>query len=216
MADRINTELAIVGKHGINAMMVPRFSSESSVAEVEEQIKVDDIMEVDTITWYNKLSVTCLQATIREAHEEAVQKVLAAFNSMVVGTGSVRQRCEKHLHTFLRKELEIYTLTAEALSNGQKFKEEDYTMFYGPVCYTNLLVVEAQVDLAFDGTLSRVVKIKLLLVICTILEFNESSPHTFIVYVRYDFLSGFSVTSLSVKANKIKVEFDKTSMQETP
>ncbi|GJW02116.1 hypothetical protein Tco_1560972 [Tanacetum coccineum] len=96
---------AMVGKHGINVMMVPRFSSESNVAEVEEQIKVDDVMEVDTITWYNNLSVTCLQATIREVHEEAVQKALAAFNSMVVGTGSVRQRCEKRLHTFLRKEL---------------------------------------------------------------------------------------------------------------
>ncbi|GKB26530.1 global transcription factor group B1, partial [Tanacetum coccineum] len=96
---------AMVGKHGINVMMVPRFSSELNVAEVEEQIKVDDVMEVDTITWYNNLSVTCLQDTIREAHEEAVQKALAAFNSMAVGTGFVRQRCEKHLHTFLRKEL---------------------------------------------------------------------------------------------------------------
>nr|GEW15962.1 zinc finger, CCHC-type [Tanacetum cinerariifolium] len=52
-------------------------------AEVEEKIKVDDVMK--------------LIATIREAHEEVVQKALAAFNSMVVGTGSVRQRCEKHL-----------------------------------------------------------------------------------------------------------------------
>nr|GEU86574.1 hypothetical protein [Tanacetum cinerariifolium] len=76
---------AIVGKHGINVMMVPRFSSESNVAEVEEQIKT----------------------TIREAHEEAIQKALAAFNSMVVGTGSVRQRCEKRPHTFLRKEVKV-------------------------------------------------------------------------------------------------------------
>ncbi|KAJ0500747.1 putative guanylate-binding protein/Atlastin [Helianthus annuus] len=34
------------------------------------------------------------QAAIREAHEEAVQKALAAFNSIAVGAGSVRQRCE--------------------------------------------------------------------------------------------------------------------------
>nr|GEY19659.1 putative ribonuclease H-like domain-containing protein [Tanacetum cinerariifolium] len=90
----INTELAMVGKHGINVMMVPRFSSESNVAEVEEQIK----------------------ATIREAHEEAVQKEMDAFNSMVVGTGSVRQRCEKHLHTFLRKELDVAFMPKYLLS----------------------------------------------------------------------------------------------------
>nr|GFB40893.1 tetratricopeptide repeat (TPR)-like superfamily protein [Tanacetum cinerariifolium] len=101
------------GKQGINVMMVHRFSLKSNVVEVKEQIK----------------------ATIQEAYEEAVQKVLAAFNSMAVGTASVRQRCEK----------------PKALSNGQKFKEEDYTKFYGLVFHTNLLVVEAQVDVAVDG-----------------------------------------------------------------
>ncbi|KAJ9565710.1 hypothetical protein OSB04_001676 [Centaurea solstitialis] len=48
------------------------------------------------------------EAAIQEAHEEAAQKAVAAFNSTAVGAGSVRQRCEKRLHTFLRKELEDY------------------------------------------------------------------------------------------------------------
>nr|GEU77185.1 zinc finger, CCHC-type [Tanacetum cinerariifolium] len=141
----------------------------SNVAEVEEHIKLDDVMEVDTITWYNNLSVKCLQATIREVHEEAIQKAMTAFNSMVIGTGSVWKRCEKRLHTFLRKELklrqklnvteveeqikvdDVMKVDTEALSNVQKFKREEYTMFYCPVCHTNLLVVEDQVDLAVDG-----------------------------------------------------------------
>nr|XP_043620425.1 guanylate-binding protein 3-like [Erigeron canadensis] len=48
------------------------------------------------------------EATIREAHEVAVQKALAAFNSTAVGAGSARQRYEKRLHTFMKKELEDY------------------------------------------------------------------------------------------------------------
>nr|GEW88985.1 guanylate-binding protein 4-like [Tanacetum cinerariifolium] len=87
--------VAMVGKHGINVMMVPRFSSESNVTEVEERIK----------------------ATIREALEEAVQKALGAFNSMVLGTVSVRQRCQKRLHTFLRKELEVALMPKYLLSS---------------------------------------------------------------------------------------------------
>ncbi|KAI3681073.1 hypothetical protein L6452_35855 [Arctium lappa] len=48
------------------------------------------------------------EAAIQEAHEEAAQKAVAAFNSTAVGAGSVRQRCEKRLHTFLRKEFEDF------------------------------------------------------------------------------------------------------------
>lgn len=59
------------------------------------------------ITLYTNSLFTCLQATIREAHEEAVQKAVAAFNATAVGAGSVRQKCEKRLHTFLRKEFEV-------------------------------------------------------------------------------------------------------------
>nr|GEX67036.1 ribonuclease H-like domain-containing protein [Tanacetum cinerariifolium] len=52
--------------------------------------------------------------------------------------------------------------------------------------------------------------------VAKIKEQIKSSPHTFMVYVRYGFLRGFFVTSLSMKANKIEVKFDKASMQETP
>lgn len=47
---------------------------------------------------------------MREAHEEAVQKALATFNSIAVGTGSARQKYEKRLHTFLRKAFEVIIL----------------------------------------------------------------------------------------------------------
>lgn len=59
------------------------------------------------IIWCNGSFFTCLQAAIREAHEEAVQKAVAAFNSIAVGAGSVRQKCEKRLYTFLKKEFEV-------------------------------------------------------------------------------------------------------------
>lgn len=44
---------------------------------------------------------------MREAHEEAVQKAVATFNSIAVGVGSARQKYEKRLHTFLRKAFEV-------------------------------------------------------------------------------------------------------------
>ncbi|KAF9608690.1 hypothetical protein IFM89_010822 [Coptis chinensis] len=47
------------------------------------------------------------EATLREAHEEAVQKSIAAFNASAVGVGSVRQKYEKLLQTFLRRAFEV-------------------------------------------------------------------------------------------------------------
>ncbi|XP_059670531.1 uncharacterized protein LOC132316048 [Cornus florida] len=48
------------------------------------------------------------EAALREAHEEAVQKSVAAFNSSAVGAGSIRQKYEKRLHSFLKKAFEDY------------------------------------------------------------------------------------------------------------
>nr|GEZ88328.1 global transcription factor group B1 [Tanacetum cinerariifolium] len=86
-------------------------------AEVEEQIKVDDVMEVNSKEGYSFVIFlpSDHMATIREVHEEDVQKALAAFNSMVVGTSSVRQRCEKRLHTFLRKELKVLRFSIKTM-----------------------------------------------------------------------------------------------------
>ena len=44
---------------------------------------------------------------MREAHEEAVQKAVATFNAIAVGTGSARQKYEKCFHTLLRKAFEV-------------------------------------------------------------------------------------------------------------
>ncbi|XP_022848152.1 guanylate-binding protein 4 [Olea europaea var. sylvestris] len=46
------------------------------------------------------------EAALREAHEDAVQKSLAAFNATAVGTGSIRQKYEQRLQHFLKKAFE--------------------------------------------------------------------------------------------------------------
>ncbi|KAL8229842.1 hypothetical protein R6Q57_014742 [Mikania cordata] len=52
------------------------------------------------------------EAAMREAHEEAVHKAVATFNSIAVGAGSARQKYEKRLHTFFRKAFEDYKRNA--------------------------------------------------------------------------------------------------------
>ncbi|KAL6574031.1 hypothetical protein OROHE_001573 [Orobanche hederae] len=46
------------------------------------------------------------EAALREAHEDAVQKTMATFNATAVGAGSIRQKYEKRLQSFLRKAFE--------------------------------------------------------------------------------------------------------------
>ncbi|KAL8468121.1 hypothetical protein ACS0TY_031380 [Phlomoides rotata] len=46
------------------------------------------------------------EAALREAHEDAVQKSMAAFNDTAVGAGSVRQKYEKRLQSFFKKAFE--------------------------------------------------------------------------------------------------------------
>lgn len=48
------------------------------------------------------------EAALREAHEAAVQKGLAAFNASTVGAGTARQKYEKLLQTFFKKAIEDY------------------------------------------------------------------------------------------------------------
>ncbi|XP_077227510.1 uncharacterized protein LOC143860648 [Tasmannia lanceolata] len=52
------------------------------------------------------------EVVLREAHEDAVQKSLVAFNASAVGAGSVRQKYEKLLHNFFRKAFEDYKRNA--------------------------------------------------------------------------------------------------------
>ncbi|XP_052182162.1 uncharacterized protein LOC127794905 [Diospyros lotus] len=48
------------------------------------------------------------EAPLRQAHEEAVQKSMAAFNGIAIGAGTTRQKYEKRLQNFLRKAFEDY------------------------------------------------------------------------------------------------------------
>ncbi|CAK9321061.1 unnamed protein product [Citrullus colocynthis] len=52
------------------------------------------------------------EAALREAHETAVQKSLAAFNSSAVGAGPVRKKYEGLLEKFFRKAFEDYKRNA--------------------------------------------------------------------------------------------------------
>ncbi|XAR66510.1 hypothetical protein NMG60_11012778 [Bertholletia excelsa] len=52
------------------------------------------------------------EVALREAHEEAVQKSMAAFNDSAVGSGSTRQKFEKRLQNFLKKAFEDYKTNA--------------------------------------------------------------------------------------------------------
>ncbi|KAL7604622.1 uncharacterized protein LOC111914698 [Lactuca sativa] len=52
------------------------------------------------------------EAAMREAHEEAVQKAMANFNAIAVGSGSARQKYEKRFHTFLKKAFEDHKRNA--------------------------------------------------------------------------------------------------------
>ncbi|GKA51548.1 putative guanylate-binding protein [Tanacetum coccineum] len=99
------------------------------------------------------------EATIREAHEEAVQKALVAFNSMAVGAGSVRQRCEKRLHTFLRKELEDYKREAflkaymQCTNAIQKMEKELRTACQAPGAkFDDILKVLDQLLSSYEAT----------------------------------------------------------------
>ena len=44
---------------------------------------------------------------LREAHADAVQKAVAAFNATAVGGGSTRQKYEKRFQTFIKKAFEV-------------------------------------------------------------------------------------------------------------
>lgn len=52
------------------------------------------------------------EAALREAHEEAVQKSLGAFNDCAVGVGPTRKKYEGNLHKQLKKEFEDYKKNA--------------------------------------------------------------------------------------------------------
>lgn len=49
---------------------------------------------------------------MREAHEVAVRKSMAAFDATAVGAGATRQKHEMRLQQFLKKAFEVFFLRA--------------------------------------------------------------------------------------------------------
>ncbi|KAK6932614.1 Guanylate-binding protein/Atlastin, C-terminal [Dillenia turbinata] len=95
----------------LNNGAVPTISSSwQSVEEAECRRAYDSATEVYMSTF--DCSKPPEEVALREAHDEAVQKSVAAFNAYAVGSGSARQKYEKLLQKFLRKAFEDYKRTA--------------------------------------------------------------------------------------------------------
>lgn len=91
----------------LNSGAVPTISSSwQSVEEAECRRAYDSAAE----TYMSSFDRTrpAEEVALREAHEDAVQKSLAAYNASAVGTGSARLTYEKLLQTFVRKAFEDY------------------------------------------------------------------------------------------------------------
>ncbi|KAF8035978.1 hypothetical protein BT93_C1869 [Corymbia citriodora subsp. variegata] len=95
----------------LNNGAVPTISSSwQSVEEAECRRAYDSATEVYMSTFDRSKPLE--EAGMREAHEEAVQKSLAAFNASAVGAGSARKKHEELLHKFFRKAFEDYRRNA--------------------------------------------------------------------------------------------------------
>uniref|UniRef100_A0A0A0KI62 GB1/RHD3-type G domain-containing protein n=1 Tax=Cucumis sativus TaxID=3659 RepID=A0A0A0KI62_CUCSA len=97
--------------NALNHGAVPTITSSwQSVEEAECRRAYDHAAEVYMSTFDR--SKPPEEAALREAHETAVQKSLAAFNSSAVGVGPVRKKYEGLLEKFYRKAFEDYKRNA--------------------------------------------------------------------------------------------------------
>ncbi|WCJ27102.1 Guanylate-binding family protein [Euphorbia peplus] len=95
----------------LNNGAVPTISSSwQSVEEAECRKAYDTATEI-YMSAFDR-SKPPEEVFLREAHEEAVQKSLAAFNANAVGIGSVRKKYEGLLQKFFRKAFEDYKRNA--------------------------------------------------------------------------------------------------------
>ncbi|KAK9085392.1 hypothetical protein Sjap_025803 [Stephania japonica] len=95
----------------INKGAVPTISSSwQSVEEAECRRAYDSAAEVYMSSFDR--SKPPEETALREAHDVAVQKSIAAFNASAVGSGSVRQKYEKLVQTFFKKAFEDYKRNA--------------------------------------------------------------------------------------------------------
>ncbi|KAK3138008.1 hypothetical protein QOZ80_5AG0363260 [Eleusine coracana subsp. coracana] len=91
----------------INSGAVPVISSSwQSVEEAECRRAYDTAVDTYNSSFDRKRPVE--EDSLREAHEDALRKAIAAFNTCAVGVGSARTKFEKLLHNSLRKTFEDY------------------------------------------------------------------------------------------------------------
>ncbi|KAK7319744.1 hypothetical protein RJT34_04469 [Clitoria ternatea] len=95
----------------LNHGAVPTISSSwQSVEEAECHRAYDSATEVYMSSF--ERSTPPEEVALREAHEQAVQKSMAAFNAGAVGVGSARKKYEGLLQKFFKKEFENYRRNA--------------------------------------------------------------------------------------------------------
>ncbi|KAF8409185.1 hypothetical protein HHK36_005259 [Tetracentron sinense] len=95
----------------LNNGAVPTISSSwQSVEEAECRRAYDSATEVYMSAFDRTKHPE--EDALREAHEDAVQKSLAAYSATAVGAGSARQKYEKLLQNFFRKAFEDYKRNA--------------------------------------------------------------------------------------------------------
>ncbi|OWM77412.1 hypothetical protein CDL15_Pgr016809 [Punica granatum] len=86
---------------------VPTISSSWQSVEEAECRRAYDLATEHYMSTFDR-SKPPEEAALGEAHEEAVQRSLASFNSCAVGTGLARKKYEELLHKFFRKAFEDY------------------------------------------------------------------------------------------------------------
>ncbi|KAK1285319.1 hypothetical protein QJS10_CPB20g01885 [Acorus calamus] len=91
----------------LNNGAVPTISSSWQSVEEAECRRAFDIASELYMASFDR-SKPPEEIILREAHEDAIQKALDAFNANAVGSGSVRQKYEKLLQSFFRKAFEDY------------------------------------------------------------------------------------------------------------
>ncbi|PPD99720.1 hypothetical protein GOBAR_DD03260 [Gossypium barbadense] len=95
----------------LNNGAVPTISSSwQSVEEAECRRAYDSAAEIYMSTFDRTKPPE--EVALREAHEEAIQRALAAYNASAVGVGSMRKKYEELLQKFFRKAFEDYKRNA--------------------------------------------------------------------------------------------------------
>ncbi|KAL3345256.1 hypothetical protein AABB24_024289 [Solanum stoloniferum] len=89
----------------LNNGAVPTITSSWQSVEEAECQRAYDLAAEMYMTSFDR-SKPPEEAALREAHEDAIQKSMAAFNSTAVGAGSIRTKYEKRLQNFIKKAFE--------------------------------------------------------------------------------------------------------------